>query len=477
MNVHAYKRIAASAVVPSEENPRTHSQEQLEQLRRSIREFGFTNPLLVDEDNRLIAGHGRLQAAIAEGMTDLPSIVVSGLTDAQKRALVIADNQLALNAAWDDELLKLNLEVLQEEDFDLSLIGFTDKEIAAILANSTAEGKTDPDEIPETPSHPVSQVGDLWQLNRHRLLCGDSFDGENLKDLMDGRKADLVLTDPPYAIYGSSTGIAKDIADDKMVRPFFEKLGRTIADNLKNFGHLYVHCDWRSYATLWHGMKAARLSPKNCIVWDKGGGGLGASYANTHEFVAFFSRLPTQKAMSSGDQTGQRQVHKPNFFRCNRVTGRERQHNAAKPVELLTFLIENSSDRGNLVADFFAGSGSTLIAAEKNGRVCYSMEMEPRFVDVAIERWQAFTGKSAMLGDRTFAEVKAERHDAQSPRAERETTLGGGSLRSGGGSAPADRTASEPKPKDPPQALPTRTRSRKGQGQRTGRQELVPSGH
>lgn len=407
---HVFTRVTLSDLKPWEGNPRTHSPAQIEQLRRSMREFGFTNPLLVDEQRRIIAGHGRREAAMLEGLTEGPAIELRGLTDTQKRALVIADNQLANNAEWDESLLSLQLEALNTEGFDLSLTGFSVKETNALLGNSG--GNTDPDDVPEAPTDAVSRVGDLWVLGRHRLLCGDSFSAEDVERLIGKRKVHMVLTDPPYAIYGSSTGIAADIADDKMVRPFFEKLGSVIASHVMEFGHVYVHCDWRSYATLWHGLKSARLSPKNCIVWDKGSAGLGNSYANTHEFVAFFARLPRQKAMTSGNKRGQRPVHQANMYRTNRVTGEERQHNAAKPVELLAWLIENSSEDGNNVLDLFGGSGSTLIAAHRQERACLMMEMEPRFADVIVKRYEKFTGDTAMLegGGKSFAQVTEERH-------------------------------------------------------------------
>ena len=399
-------------LVPYARNARTHSDEQVAQIVASIKAFGFTNPVLIAENNEIIAGHGRVLAAELLELKEVPTILLAKLSPAQAKAYRLADNKLALNSGWDLKLLSLELQDLDTGEVPLVLTGFGADELEDLMTWSPTErdGHSDPDEVPEAPEHAISKAGDLWHMGRHRLLCGDSFDHADLKRLMGTSKASMVLTDPPYAIYGSSTGIAADIADDKMVRPFFEKLGQVIADNLQEFGHAYVHCDWRSYATLWHGLKSARLSPKNCIVWDKGSAGLGNSYANTHEFVAFFALLPKQKAMTSGNKRGQRPVHKANLFRTNRVTGKERQHNAAKPVDLLGFLIENSSDVGDLVVDLFAGSGSTLVAATKRERSCYSMEMEPRFVDVAVKRWQTFTQEKAKLDTgETFEDVAAQR--------------------------------------------------------------------
>lgn len=416
--VHVYKTVPLASVKPTPGNPRTHSDKQVAQLVRSIQEFGFTTPILIDEEGFIVAGHGRHQAAEFLELKEIPAIVLHGLTPAQRKALMVADNQLPMGADWDTAALARILGELDTGDFDLTLTGFAEDEIEDILTwapGGVREGHTDPDAVPETPKQPVTKTGDLWIMGKHRLLCGDSFDPKDRERLLAGQLAGMVLTDPPYAIYGSSTGIAADIADDKMVRPFFEKLGWAIVESIPEFAHAYVHCDWRSYATLWHGLKSARLTPKNLIVWDKGSAGLGNSYANTHEFVAFFARLPKQKAMTSGDKRGQRPVHKPNLFRANRVTGDARKHNAAKPVELLGFLIENSSEVGDSVLDLFAGSGSTLIAAFQRDRPSFNMEMEPRFCDVAVQRWQEFTHKPATLGSPTgdaFEDVAKSRGKA-----------------------------------------------------------------
>jgi DNA modification methylase len=395
---HVTRTVKVADLKPYERNARTHSREQVEELRAAIRLFGFTSAVIVDEDGLLVAGHGRRLAAMAEGLTDVPAIEVRGLTAQQKRALALADNKLPLNAGWDDTLLALELGNLKADGFDLSLTGFSLAEHDDILGPAPNTDGTDEDDAPAPPDRPTSRAGELWILGRHRLLVGDSFDREDVDRLLDKKLADMVLTDPPFAIYGSSTGIGSDIADDKMVRPFFEKLGAVIIERVPEFAHVYVHCDWRSYATLWHGLKSARLTPKNCIVWDKGHFGLGGMYGNAHEFVAFFARLPPQKAMTSGNKRGQRPVLGcANIFKASRVTGEERQHNAAKPVELLEWIIGNSSDEGGLVLDLFGGSGSTLIACEHKNRRCAIMEMEPRFADVILERWCRTSSQEAHL--------------------------------------------------------------------------------
>ena len=204
----------------------------------------------------------------------------------------------------------------------------------------------------------------------------------------------MALTDPPYAIFGSSTGISSEISDDKMVRPFFADLGFALRRATKPFAHVYVHCDWRSYQVVWYGMTNAGLVPKNCIVWDKGDGGLGAMYMNSHEFVTFFVNEPsTGAATGHGKKAGQRTVNdQTNISRAGRVRGDDRQHNAAKPLGMLMWLIQNSTDEGEVVCDPFLGSGTTLIAAEQTGRVCYGMEIEPKYVDVIRQRYADFVG-------------------------------------------------------------------------------------
>lgn len=412
---HVIRKVALADLKPYERNAHKHSREQIGELRASIRAFGFTTVLVIDEDGLLVAGHGRREAAMAEGMTHVDALEVRGLTPQQKRELAIADNKIPMNAGWDEKLLALELGSLKADGFDLSLTGFSLGELDDILGPDPGAGDSDEDESPPPPDQPTSRRGELWCLGDHRLLVGDSFDRDDVDRLLAGQLADMVLTDPPFAIYGSSTGISADIADDKMVRPFFEKLGAVIIERVPEFAHIYVHCDWRSYATLWHGLKSARLTPKNCIVWDKGHFGLGGMYGNAHEFVAFFARLPPQKAMTSGNKRGQRPVLGcANIFKASRVTGEERQQNAAKPVELLAWLIENSSEPGDLVLDLFGGSGSTLIAAEKTKRRCATMEMEPRFADVILERYAKTSGTDPTLGGEvpglTWSRAKEERH-------------------------------------------------------------------
>lgn len=359
----------------------------------------------------VIAGNHRVRAAKNAGATHIPVIRIV-CTDIEAERMARADNRTHdLGEGDDPELLLASLQRIADEgDGSLEGTGYTDLDLAALEAEVAAldddeadgggaseDDDAKPDEGDETwhvPEEPITELGDVWILGEHRVMCGDTMRLENRRELFGRETVSLVLTDPPYAIYGSSTGIGADIADDKMVRPFFDALSRMIAKTVKVFGHVYVCCDWRTYAIIFESNKAAKLSPKNCIVWDKGGG-LGSSYANCHEFISFFAKLPPPTAMKSSTQRGQRTVLAPNVMKYNRVVRDEREHNAAKPVGMFEWLIGNSSDVGDLVADFFLGSGTTVIAAEKTGRRCYGFELEPKYCDVIVARWERLTGKKA----------------------------------------------------------------------------------
>lgn len=423
------ERIALSDLIRWPRNPKEHD---IPELQGSLRRFGFVEPIVEDaKTGRLVAGHGRLEAlqAMRGDGEDPPRRVrvdangewlipvlrgVAFDTEEEAEAYLIASNRLVEIGGWDDRGL---LEMLNDQR-NTAGIGWSDAEIQALdksLADASAEvdkvakqppgpgpaAEAPPEDEDEAPMLPMAlyvQPGDLWQLGAHRVLCGDCMDKDNRDRLFadeDVGQASMMLTDPPYAIYGSSTGISADIADDKMVRPFFEAVLRMGFERVVKFGHVYVCCDWRSWASLWESAKRAELSPKNLIVWDKGGQGLGSSYANTYELIGFFAKLPKQTAMKSTRETGQRMIHRANMLRFDRPTGQERLHNAAKPVGLMEEFITNSSDAGALVFEPFCGSGSTLIASEKLGRRCRAIEIEPKYVQVTIERWQRLTGRKA----------------------------------------------------------------------------------
>lgn len=381
-------------LLPYARNSRTHSEDQVAQIAASIKEFGFNNPVLIAPDGEIIAGHGRVQAARKLGLEEVPCVTLDHLTDNQRRAYVIADNKLALNAGWDEEMLKTEIELLLDNDFDTDLLGFSEDEIAGLLAEVT-EGETDPDDVPELPEEPVTRLGDVWLLGKHRLMCGDSTSVDAVEKLMDGDKANMVFTDPPYALFGNSTGTT--VADDKMIRPFFRDIGRSIFFAAKKGAHFYSCLDWKSWAAVMESYLNAGLTIKNMIVWDKGHGALGQAYRSQHELIMFgicsnVGISITATASVSSD----RKITDVNVWQCSREP-KKGMHAALKPQDLIKRALNNSSSKNEIVIDLFGGSGSTLIACEDTSRRCRMMEMEPKYCDVIVKRWQNFTGKQATL--------------------------------------------------------------------------------
>jgi DNA modification methylase len=396
-----------------ERAPRNPKDHDAEGITASVKRFGYAEPVLIDErTGRLVAGHGRLDALAAmlgagqappEGILERDGRwlvpVVRGWasrSDADAEAYLVASNRLTMAGGWDDQALGEVLADLAREPDGLVGVGYSDTEVAALLASLATDDVSD-EEVTATdaveparflpPEDPVTARGDVWTLGRHRLRCGDSLVPKDLDALLDDEEVDVVVTDPPYAIYGSSTGVASDIADDRMVVPFFEATLRATRRALVEFGHAYVHCDWRSWAALWEAARRAGLAVHNGLVWDKGGAGLGSHYANTYELVCFLAKLPPAPTMTNRRKAGQRPVHASNVLRYPRPAGDERHHNAAKPVPMLEEFVRNSTDDGGLVLDLFVGSGSTLIAAERTGRRCRAMELAPAWCDVTARRW------------------------------------------------------------------------------------------
>jgi DNA modification methylase len=394
-------------------NPRRHD---VKTIAAIIRETGFNAPPLLNEKTvRLVYGHGRTKAVRwlfenkpeqvpdrieldEDGEWMLP--VLRGVSMSKTRAeeYLIADNRAAEKSRWEREGHAEILDRIRKRG-RLAATGYTSGQVEKLLAKVRKNAPETDVKIPETPKEAGVERGEIWRLGKHRIMCGDSMDEADVDQLLGGEVVDMGLMDPPFAIYGSSTGIGADIADDKMVRPFFKALGRQLHRVLREFAHAYVCCDWRSYAALWEGLSGARLSPKNCLIWDKGDGGLGGSYMQCHEFVTFWAKLPPARAMQSNDRRGQRTVNDSNILRHNRPTGDERQHNAAKPVPMLQRVIRNSSEPGERILDLFSGSGSVLMACEREGRVCLAMDMEPMEVRKTIARWELLTGKQATRVD------------------------------------------------------------------------------
>jgi DNA modification methylase len=368
--MNEYGSADTSALIPYINNSRTHSDEQIAQVSASIKEFGFTNPILIDEDNGIIAGHGRLLAARKLGLDTVPTITLKGLTDAQKKAYVIADNQLALNAGWDLDALKLELETLQELDFDIDLLGFEDDFIDGLLEPEPSEGLTDEDECPEPPETPVSVLGDIWQLGNHRLMCGSSTEPDDVDTLMDGCYPKLIHTDPPYGMNAVSRSavLTKSYGNDIMGDddPQVAKDAFTLINSL-----------YPEAKQIWWGANyyCSVLPDSECwLVWDKNN---GQSDQTDCELAWANFRSVVRQFTQASEKT-------------NRV------HPTQKPVSLVEWIFKRFKYDCSTIADYFGGSGSTLIAAEKHNAAAYVMEFDPKFTDVIINRWQDFTGKEAI---------------------------------------------------------------------------------
>lgn len=391
-------------LVPFARNSRTHSDLQINQICASIREFGFTNPVLIDDAGTIIAGHGRVMAAHKLGLESVPCIVLAGLTDAQKRAYVIADNKLAMNAGWDFDLLASELEGLQADGFDLALLGFADDELHDLLADASP-GKTDPDEVPEVPVTPITQTGDVWLLGEHRLMCGDSTSPAALQRLTDGALVDMWLTDPPYNVaYEGKTKAALTIQNDSMSDGNFRQFLRdayTAADSVMKPGAVFYiwHADSEGY-NFRGAAHDIGWQVRQCLVWKKSTMVLGRQdYQWMHEPCLYGWKGGAGHLWASDrKQTTVLEFDKP---------ARNGEHPTMKPVALFAYQLLNNTKGGDVVLDSFGGSGTTLIAAEENGRVARIMELDPRYCDVIIKRWQAFAGKVAVHEEtgRTFDEI------------------------------------------------------------------------
>lgn len=385
-------------LVPYDKNPRTHSPEQVSQIAASIAEFGFLNPILVDTAAGIIAGHGRLQAAQQLGLAQVPVVVLDHLTEAQKRAYVIADNKLALNAGWDDTLLRAEMAALAAEDFDLPVIGFSDDELADLLADPTvSEGQTDEDAVPEVPATPVAKPGDLWKLGNHLLLCADSTVLDNVEKVLDGALADMVFTDPPYNVdYGNSAkdkqrGTNRTIMNDNLGDGFAQFLYDSCVNMLTVCkGAIYVCMSSSELHTLQKAFVDAGGKWSTFVIWAKNTFTLGrADYQRQYEPILYgWKQGADHFWCGARDQGDVWFVNKP---------VRNELHPTMKPVELVERAINNSSKSRDIVLDCFGGSGTTLIACEKLNRQCRMIELDPKYVDVIVKRWEEFTGQKAEL--------------------------------------------------------------------------------
>jgi DNA modification methylase len=412
---------------PRERNPRTHSRKQLRQIARSIQRFGFTNPVLVDDGGGILAGHGRVEAAKLLGIAELPTVRLSEMSEAQKRAYVITDNKLAENAGWDRELLALELDYIAQLDveFDLTLTGFEMAEIDLILDGGTGDPAADDLPHPDRTAPIVSRRGDLWQLGPHRLLCGDARDGAAYTALLGADKASMVFTDPPYnvPIAGNVSGLGKLkhgeflMGSGEMTQPEFVAFLRAVLGQLASHstdGSLHYVCmDWRHALELLTAGRSAYSELKNLCVWNKDNGGMGSFYRSKHELIFVFKNgtAPHINNVELGrhgrNRTNVWDYAGVNTMRRGRLAELQ-MHPTVKPAALVADAIKDGSNRGDIILDAFAGSGTTIIAAEQTGRRGYAIELAPEYVDVAVRRWQDYTGEAAVEATTGFTFAEAE---------------------------------------------------------------------
>ena len=391
------KQVDVDSLIAYPENARTHNDKQVAQIAESIKEFGFCAPCLVDEKGVLIAGHGRVMAAQTLGLKTIPTISIEHLTPAQVKACRLADNQLSLTAGWDFDLLGLELGELNEGGFNLDLLGFDPKELETLLERS--EGLTDPDEVPEEPETPVTKAGDLWLLGNHRLLCGDSTDENAVRSVLGNVKPHLMVTDPPYGVeYDANWRNEADRASGKKIG------GRAVAPV-----HNDERADWSEawalfpgdVAYVWHGgiaagtvsesLQANNFSIRAQIIWSKNNMAIGRGDYHWQHEPCWYAVRKNKKGHYCG---GRKQT---TVWEIDKPMKSETGHSTQKPVECMKRPIENNSSQGQAVYEPFSGSGTTIIAAEMTGRCCHAIELSPSYVDIAVTRWQNFTGKDATL--------------------------------------------------------------------------------
>jgi DNA modification methylase len=422
MNIETMR---VSALRPYERNARTHSKKQLRQIANSIKRFGFCNPVLIDDNGRILAGHGRVAAAKLLGRDEVPTVRLSHLSEDERRAYVLADNKLAANAGWDREMLAIELQALSELDFDVDLTGFSTAEIDLLMEDQLHGHPAADDVVPDpSPDHPVSEPGDLWMLGGHRLLCGDALDPASYEFLTGNEPAEFVFTDPPYnvPIRGHVSGLGKQchrefaMASGEMSRLEFTGFLRSVFELLirhSTDGSIHQICmDWRHMREMLEAGEEVYSELKNLCVWNKDNAGMGSFYRSKHELV-FVWKAGTGPHINNFElgQHGRSRTNVWDYPGVNTLrAGRLDElamHPTVKPVALVSDAIRDCSTRGGVVLDPFGGSGTTLVAAERAGRKARVMELDPRYVDVAIRRWQKYTGKAATLCpfDETFEEV------------------------------------------------------------------------
>ena len=426
-------------LTPYKGNARTHTKKQIRQIAESIRRFEFNNPVLIDDAGEIIAGHGRVEAARLLGLDGVPTLRLSHLSDAEKRAYVLADNKLAEKAGWDHELLAIELQGLIDLDFDVELTGFEAPEIDFILEDSDsakAETSGPEDQIPDpSPAASITRPGDVWVLGHHRVLCGNALDGADYERLLKGEKAEFVITDPPCnvridgnvsgkgAIHHRAFAMARGEMTKEGLIDFLSTTFRHLAAHSSDGSIHDIFMDWRHVVEMMAAGGAAYTELKNVCVWTKTNAGLGSFYRSRHEWVFIWKSGPAAHINNIGLGKGGR--HRSNVWEYPGITpmpaGRREELGMqpnAKPVALVADAIKDCSRRNGIVLDPFLGSGTTVIAAERTGRRARGIEIDPVYVDITVKRWQDCSGKTATLAGtaRTFQEVADERGDVKSAR-------------------------------------------------------------
>lgn len=411
-NFPSYKIANVSDLIPYARNARTHSDEQVAQIAASIREFGFTNPVITDGANGIIAGHGRILAARKLGLKQVPTVELSQLTEAQKRAYIIADNKLALNAGWDLEMLGVEFQELKALDYDLGLTGFSPDEIGRVLAKQTT-GLTDPDDVPEEQDKAVTELGEVWLMGKHRIVCGDCTKADDVAKALNGVSPHLMVTDPPY-------GVEYDAEwRNKVARPNGKSYNWMATGKVENDDRNAWAEAWALFPGeviyAWHGFQqcpvlASELEQcgfglRALIAWVKSSAPISRGHYHHQHETCWYAVKEGGTGHWSGDrkQTTVWQIDKPRKS--------ETGHSTQKPIECMKRPIENNSNPGQAVYEPFSGSGTTIIACEMTGRSCHAIELNPAYVDIAVRRWESFTGKDATLEgtDKTFKQVEQER--------------------------------------------------------------------
>jgi DNA modification methylase len=423
------------ALKPYPRNARRHSKKQVRQICDSIKRFGFTNPVLISDEDDIIAGHGRVMAAKELGIPTVPALRLSHLSAAERRAYVLADNKLALNAGWDTEILAIELQGLIDLEFDVTVTGFSLAEIDLTLdlaREAAPTGANDPaDQIHQRPNVPITGPGDLWLLGRHRLLCGNALEASHVRELLGTERADLMFTDPPYnvPIHGHVCGLGATrhrefaFASGEMTGPEFTQFLTTALSNMaavaRDGAIAFVCMDWRHMRELLDAGERAFSELKNLCVWNKTNGGMGSFYRSKHELIFVFKvgNTPHTNTFGLGD-TGRYRTNVWDYPGISSMGAHRAEelamHPTVKPVALVADAIKDCSRRGEIVLDVFGGSGTTLIAAETCGRQARLIEVDPGYCDTILRRWEVYTGKRAILSDNgaAFEDVALQRTGA-----------------------------------------------------------------